>query len=161
MLDRGVERRLAAGDGLDRGADLLGARVLGQVAAGAGAQGAEHGGVVGVGGQRDRGVPRAASRLIASMPSMRGIRRSISTTSGLVLGGERDRLLAVGGGADELDPVEQPEQRAEALADDALVVGQQDPYAGSHSSTRKPSSVGPAFRRPPSSSARSRMPVSP
>ena len=81
---------------------------------------------------------------------------------GVVLGGERDRLLAVGGGADELDPVEQPEQRAEALADDALVVGEQDAdHAGSHSSTRKPSSVGPAFRRPPSSSARSRMPVSP
>ena len=49
----------------------------------------------------------------------------------------------------------------EALADDALVVGQQHPYDGSHSSTRKPSLVGPAFRRPPSSSARSRMPVSP
>ena len=80
----------------------------------------------------------------------------------VVLGGERQRLLAVGGGADELDAVEQAEQRAQAFTDDALVVGQQDPYhAGSHSSTRKPSSVGPAFRRPPSSSARSRMPVSP
>ena len=79
-----------------------------------------------------------------------------------MLGGERERLLAVGGGADELDPVEQPEQRPEALADHALVVGEQDAdHAGSHSSTRKPSSVGPALRRPPSSSARSRMPVSP
>ena len=47
---------------------------------------------------------------------------------GGVLGGERERLLAVGRGADELDPVEQAEQRAEALAHDALVVGEQDPY---------------------------------
>ena len=95
------------------------------------------------------------------MPSIRGIRRSISTTSGSCSRGERERLLAVGRGPDELDPVEQAEQRAEALADHALVVGEQDPYRGSHSSTLKPSSVGPAFRRPPSSSARSRMPVSP
>jgi hypothetical protein len=74
---------------------------------------------------------------------------------GVVLGGERDRLLAVGGGADELDPVEQPEQRAEALADDALVVGEQDAdHAGSHSST---GSRRRWDRRqaPPSSSARS------
>ena len=78
-----------------------------------------------------------------------------------VLCGERERLLAVGRGPDQLDAVEQPEQRAEALADHALVVGEQDPYRGSHSSTLNPSSVGPAVRRPPSSSARSRMPVSP
>ena len=81
------------------------------------------------------------------MPSQRGIRRSISTTSGSCAAGERDRLLAVGRGADQLDPVEQPEQRAEALAHDALVVGEQDAdHAGSHSSTRKPSPVGPALQ---------------
>ena len=82
---------------------------------------------------------------------------------GVVAAGELDRLLAVRGGADQLDPVEQPEQRAEALADHALVVGEQDAdhVSGSHSSTLKPSSVGPALSSPPSSSARSRMPVSP
>ena len=59
-------------------------------------------------------------------------------------------------------PVEQPEQRAEPLAHDALVVGEQDAdHAGSHSSTRNPSAVGSAVSRPPSSSARSRIPVSP
>ena len=79
-----------------------------------------------------------------------------------MLGGERDRLLAVGGRADELDAVEQAEQRPEPLAHDPLVVGEQDAdHAGSHSSTRKPSAVGSAHRRPPSSSARSRMPVRP
>ena len=77
------------------------------------------------------------------------MRRSISTTSGSCSRGERERLLAVGGGADELDAVEQAEQRAEALADHALVVGEQDAdHAGSHSSTRKPSSVGPALQPP-------------
>ena len=79
-----------------------------------------------------------------------------------MLGGERERLLAVGRRAHELDPVEQAEQRPEPVADDALVVGEQHTdHAGSHSSTRKPSPVGPASRRPPSSSARSRMPASP
>src|SRR5262249_21184613 len=63
---------------------------------------------------------------------------------------------------DEFDALEQAEQRAEALAHDALVVGEQDAdHAGSHSWTRKPSSVGSAQRRPPSNSARSRIPVSP
>ena len=96
------------------------------------------------------------------MPSQRGIRRSIRTTSGRARAGERDGLLAVGGGPDHLDAVEQAEQRAEALAHDALVVGEQHAdHAGSHSSTQKPSSVGPASSRPPSSSARSRIPVSP
>ena len=81
---------------------------------------------------------------------------------GVVAGRERDRLLPVGRRADQLDAVEQTEQRAEALAHDALVVGEQDAdHAGSHSSTRKPSPVGSAHRRPPSSSARSRMPVRP
>ena len=79
-----------------------------------------------------------------------------------MLGGQRDRLLAVGRRADQLDPVEQGEQRAEPFAHDALVVGEQDAdHAGSHSSTRNPSAVGSAVSRPPSSSARSRIPVSP
>ena len=77
-------------------------------------------------------------------------------------GGEREHLLAVGRRAHQLDPVEQAEQRPQALAHDALVVGEQDPdHFGSHSSTRKPSAVGSALSRPPRSSARSRIPVSP
>ena len=53
-------------------------------------------------------------------------------------------------------------EEAVALADHALVVGEHDPdHAGSHSSTRKPSPAGPALSCPPSSSARSRMPVRP
>ena len=163
VLDRGVQRRLAAGDGSHGGADLVGARVLGQVAAGAGAQRAEHARVVGVGGQRDRAGAagaQAPDRLDAVHPRHPQVHQHDVR---VVLRGQRERLLAVGRGGHQLDAVEQPEQRAEALADDALVVGEQDAdhCAGSHSSTLKPSSVGPAFRRPPSSSARSRMPVSP
>ena len=163
MLDRGVQRRLAAGDGLDGGEDLVGPRVLGQVAARAGAQRAEHTRIVGVGGQRDRAGAAGGQppdRLDAVHPRHPQVHQHDIR---VVLGGERERLLAVGRGGHQLDPVEQPEQRAQALAHDALVIGEQDPdhCAGSHSSTLKPSSVGPAFRRPPSSSARSRMPVSP
>ena len=107
---------------------------------------------------------------------------------GPVLGAERERLLAVGRGGHELDAVEQPEQRADALAHEALVVGEQDADrpvltvgrgvarahrrsistadlastdVGSRSSTRKPSRVGSASSSPPSSSARSRIPVRP
>ena len=78
--------------------------------------------------------------------------------------GQRERLLAVRGGPDDLDPGQEPQQHLEALADDPLVVRDQHPdraHAGTHSSTRKPISVAAAASVPPSSSARSRMPVSP
>src|SRR5581483_2373828 len=75
---------------------------------------------------------------------------------------ERDRLLAVGGAADDLEVGQQPEQRREPLAHDTLVVGEDDGrHAGTHSSTRNPAPVAPAESVPPSSSARSRIPVSP
>ena len=96
------------------------------------------------------------------MPSTRGIRRSISTTSGSCRAASSTASSPSAAVADQLDPVEQPEQRAEPLADHALVVGEHDAdHAGSHSSTLNPSPIGPALSRPPSSSARSRMPVSP
>ncbi len=93
----------------------------------------------------------------------------------VMLGGQRDGFLAVGRGRHELDLVEQPQQRRQALAHQALVIGEQDPdrahaagagagvnwLTGSQSSTRNPSAVGSAVSLPPSSSARSRIPVSP
>jgi hypothetical protein len=55
------------------------------------------------------------------------------------LGGQRHRLLAVGGGPDHLYPGQQAEQHDQALADHPLVVGDQDAdlaaHAGIHSST--------------------------
>ena len=88
---------------------------------------------------------------------------------------QRQGLLAVRGAGEELDAVEEPEQHAEALADEALVIGEHDPdrsdpvlgvgapgaHGGSRSSTRKPVPVGSATSSPPSSSARSRIPVRP
>ncbi len=96
------------------------------------------------------------------------------TTSGREALGELDRLLPVGGGAEHLDIVEQVEDQLEALADNALIVGEDHAdratghpgahagaASGSHRATRKPSAVVPASSRPPSSSARSRMPLTP
>ncbi len=78
---------------------------------------------------------------------------------------QRDCLVAVGCRAHHLYPGEQPEQGAKSLADHALVICHQDAdgrvHAGTHSSTRNPLPVGPAVSVPPSSSARSLMPVSP
>ena len=74
-------------------------------------------------------------------------------------------FLAVSGGSDHFDPVEETEEGAETLAHHPLVIGDQDTdrvgHAGTHSSTRNPCRVGPALRAPPRSSARSRIPVSP
>ena len=50
----------------------------------------------------------------------------MSTTSGCSGARLLDRLVAVGGDADELDVVERGDQPPEAVADDAVVVGEQD-----------------------------------
>jgi hypothetical protein len=73
------------------------------------------------------------------------------------------RLLTVGGRAHHLHPLQQVEQQHQPVSDYALVVGYHDAdgHVGSHSVTRNPEPVGPADRVPPSSSARSRMPVIP
>jgi hypothetical protein len=169
VLDRRVDGRLAPHHRLERLADLLGAGVLGQVAAGAGAQRLDDRALVVVGGERehlDTGVA------LAQAPGRRhpvdaGHAQVHEDGVGPQLGGQGDGLLAVGGGPDDLDATQQPEQHHQALADDPLVVGDQHPdhhrraHAGTHSSTRKPVSVGAAVSVPSSSSARSRMPVSP
>ena len=57
----------------------------------------------------------------------------------------------------------QPEQHRQPVADDGLVVGDQDAdgHAGTSISTRQPSAVGPADIVPPARSIRSRSPSSP
>ena len=77
-----------------------------------------------------------------------------------------DGVLAVDRRAHDLHVGQQGEQGRQALPDDRLVIGDQHPggrpgHAGSHSRTRNRSPVAPAVSSPPSSSARSRMPVSP
>ncbi len=78
-------------------------------------------------------------------------------------------LAPVGGRADHLDAGLGIEQHRQPAADDGLVVGDQDPdghravpVRGRTASTRQPCSpAGPAWKVPPSSEARSRMPTRP
>ena len=167
VLDGRVDGGLAASDPLECFADFLGAGVLGQVAAGAGAQCVDDGAVVGVGGEHehfDAGVvvAKAAGGLDPVAARHAQVHQHDVWPE---LDRQGDCLVAVGCGADDLDAVEQPEEGAESLADHALVVGDEDAdgagHSGTHSSTRNPPSVDPAVSVPPSSSARSRMPVSP
>jgi hypothetical protein len=84
-----------------------------------------------------------------------------------VLGGQPHRLQPVGGLGGHLDVVFGVQQRADAAADQRLVISQQHPdhdgaRAGSSARTRKPpASRGPARSRPPSAVTRSRMPMRP
>ena len=69
---------------------------------------------------------RPVMNRVASMPSSSGIWMSMITTSGLGLGDDVDGVLAVGGGADDLEAVERPEQRDQAVAHDLVVVDDDD-----------------------------------
>ena len=167
VLDRWVDGGLAAGDPLECFADFAGAGVFGQVAAGAGAQCVDDGAVIGVGGEHehfDAGVvlAQAAGGLDPVAVRHPEVHQHDVWPQ---LDRQRECLVAIGCRAHHLDAREQPEQGAESLADHALVIGHQDAdgavHAGTHSSTRNPLPVGPAVSVPPSSSARSLMPVSP
>ena len=73
---------------------------------------------------------RAFSCRVASMPSMPGISRSISTTSGSVAGRFQDRdpvecLLAVAGLPGHGDVVDQVQVGAHPGADDRMVIDQE------------------------------------
>ena len=74
-----------------------------------------------------------------------------------------DRGLAVAGLGDDLDVVLEVEERAQALAHDGVVVGEQDAdHAGTSSRTVVPApSVESTVSVPPSSVARSSIDVSP
>jgi hypothetical protein len=167
VLDGGVDGGLAVGDPLECFADLPGAGVFGQVPPGAGAQCVDDGAVIGIGGEHEHLDARvmfaeAAGGLDPVAVRHPEIHQHDVRTQ---LDRQRERLVAVGCGADDLDAGEQPEEGGESLADHALVIGHKDAdfpaHAGTHSSTRNPPPVGPAVSVPPSSAARSLMPVSP
>ena len=157
-------------DGLDRTSDLLGPRVLGQVAAGAGAQRGEDGLVVGVGGEHDHADGRV---LVADHP---GRLDPVHVWHAevdehhvhVVLRQQVEQLSAVVDRSDELDLGKKTEDRGEALAHDPLIVRQGDadahaspPVMGTVISTQKPEAFGANRTSPPASSARSAMPASP
>src|SRR4051812_10765226 len=165
-----VERRLAAGGGADAVGDVVGGGVLEQVAAGAGVERGEDPRAVGERGEHEHGglgtlLEHAPGRLDAVDA------RHVEVHDdhvGLQLAGALDRLRPVGGGADELDVVDRRDEPAEALADHAVVVGEQHPdHAGTSISTVVPSpgcertlSVPPVWRTSSSSSDRPTWPSS-
>ena len=72
----------------------------------------------------------ALIRPIAVIPSMFGISRSISTTSGSSRRAIGDALAAVGGLADDFDVGLQVEEDAQARADDGVVVDDETRIGG-------------------------------
>ena len=97
-----------AASGADRALDLLGAGVLGEVAAGAGPQGGEERVVVGVGGEHQRlgspGARRGSGGLLRAVH--RGHAQVHEHDVGVQVACELRGLDAVGGCADDLDAVE-------------------------------------------------------
>ena len=113
-------------------------------------------------------LPEATIRSVASSPSTPGMRTSMSTTSGATPPTRSTASRAVARLADHLDVVAGVEDHPEALANERLVVGDRDPDAhdagpvGSRAWTRyPPPGSGPASSVPPTSDARSRIPISP
>jgi len=185
-LDLGGERALPAGRREERLLDLRGAGVLGEEAARAGLESGEDALVVGVGGEdhdgeAGSGLGEAASGLDAVDPWHVEVHED---DVGPVRLHQVERLLAVGRGARNGDGVEQAQQHLEALADDPLVVDHEhaDGYlagrgvggrvghrlshagvlgVGRVSCSSKPSGLAAVRRLPPTSSARSRRPLSP
>ena len=171
--DGGREDGVAGGDGPHGGDDLGGRGVLQQEAAGPGAEGVDD--VLVEAERRQDQDPLAGRRRVASMPSITGMRMSISTTSGRVLAGQADRLGPVGGLGDDDDVASRLEHGPEPGAHHRLVVGDHDAaacpdasgpavigVAGAIAVTSKPwSSRGRAVSVPPNRAARSRIPITP
>ena len=117
-------------------------------------------GVGGAGGEQPR---------VASMPSMPGIRMSISTTSGRSARADARRPRPVGGLADHLDVGLRVEDHREAGPDQLLVVGEQHPdrHAGSARISAARTAKPPLGRRTgvggaaAAAATRSRIPSSP
>src|ERR1700749_3256846 len=104
-LDGGVDDGAAAGDVVEGAADLFGAGVFGQVAAGAGAEGVDDRAVVGVGDEDDDAdVWAPLAELAGGGGAVQvGHAQVHQDHVGLGLLGHGQRFLAVGGGADHFD----------------------------------------------------------
>ena len=125
--------------GADRAHELGGLDVLEQVAGGARAQRREELVVVAEAGQHDHpraGAPQALERADAVEPRHHEVEQDhvrVGARGGV------DGGLAVAGLGDDLDVVLEVEERAQALAHDRVVVGEQDAdHAGTSSRTVVP-----------------------
>ena len=168
----GVEMGLPGVDRVDRGLDLLGAGVLGQVAPGSGLQGGHDRVLVRVGGQdQDPGGRQPLAQLRGGGDAVGARHPQVHQDHiGAVLLGQAYRFGSVAGGADDLHVVDECHQHAQPVPDDPLVIGDQDPdraragcagHPGTSSSTSHPPAVGPARAVPPARRARSRIAVRP
>ena len=85
--------------------------------------------------------------------------------SGTQVSGQGDGLVTVRGGAHDFDVRQEAEHHRQAFTDHSLVVSDENTdrlaHAGTRNSTRKPPRVIAVVSSPPSSSARSRIPVRP
>jgi hypothetical protein len=146
------------------------AGILGEVAAGAGAQGGENRRVVGVGRQDhdgDLGVaPGQPARGLDAVEH--GHVEVEKDHVGMLAGDGFEGRLAVGRGGDHLDVGEQAEQHDESFAHAGLVVGDDDPqrcrpagHRGTFAVTTQSFPSGPALSVPSRRRRRSRIPVSP
>ena len=141
--DRRVEHRAAGRDLAHGPRELvaLGDAVLQQVGVAGGAVGQQRDRVLGVvvlGEHHDAGARVALrSSFAASMPScwkLGGMRMSVTSTWGAASVGAGEQLVVVAGDADDLEVGLDRQQRAHALADDHVVVGQEhgDPHVVQH-----------------------------
>ena len=167
MLDGGVDDGLVIEDLPEGVADLCSARVLGQVTACASPQGADHGPVIRVGGQHDDlGLRHARTQQASGLDAITAGHPQIHEDDvGEQVSGHGDRLVAISGGAHDLDVRQQAQHHRQSFTDHPLVVSDENTHrlahAGTRNSTRKPPRVIAVLSSPPSSSARSRIPVRP
>ncbi len=104
---------------------------------------------------------------VAWIPSMTGMRMSMSIHGGLEATGECDRLGAVGGFTDHVHVGGRVDRNPKPAADQVLVIGDHDVDhqverpSGRLANTRKPVPLGAAVRLPPYRPIRSRMPTRP
>ncbi len=127
--DLGLEEDVAGVDGADGAGQRLGVDVLVDVSPGAGAQGGDHGALLGeAGDDQDAGgvgqFPQAAQGLDAVHAGHLDVHQD---DVGLELLGAGHALGAVAGLADHLDVVLDLQEGAQAAADHLVVVDEEDP----------------------------------
>ena len=161
----GESGAVAVVGGADRAHELGGLDVLEQVAGGAGAQRGEELVVVAEARQHDDPRARALAQALQRADAVEPRHHEVEQDHvGVGARGGVDRGLAVAGLGDDLDVVLEVEERAQALAHDRVVVGEQD---ADHARHLQPDGRAGAERRgrpcsvPPSSVARSSIDVSP
>ena len=137
VLDGGVDGRVVVEDLPQRRPDLRTARVLGQVTAGAGPQGGEHGSVVGVGGERDHlDLGHAFAQQAGGLDAVAAGHPQVHEDDvGEQFGGQGDGLGTVTGGTHDIDIRQQAQHQGQPFPDHALVVSDEHAHRPSHVST--------------------------